>query len=39
LGAAGALLVGGFFTLMSLADRAQPEPREMRIELPDAIKD
>lgn len=39
LGAAGVLIIGGVFTLMGVADRAEPDEREMRIELPNALKD
>jgi hypothetical protein len=35
----GVLIIAGFFSLMSLADRSRPEQREVRIELPGAIRD
>jgi hypothetical protein len=38
-GAAGVLFIGGFIALIGVADRAQPEQHEIRVELPDAIKD
>ena len=39
MGAAGVLVIGGFVALIGMGDRAQPEQREIRIELPDALKD
>lgn len=39
LGVAGAAVIGLFVVLLNLADNAQPDPTEMRIELPDAFKD
>jgi hypothetical protein len=39
MGAAGVILIGGFFALMSAANYNRPDQREIRIELPNAIKD
>ncbi|MGE0044535.1 MAG: hypothetical protein AB7J28_15945 [Hyphomonadaceae bacterium] len=38
-GAAGAALLLGFIVLVNLADNAQPPREEVRIALPDALKD
>lgn len=38
LGAAAAVVVGAFIFFMRQADVLAPEPREMRVELPDAFK-
>jgi cell division protein FtsN len=39
IGAAAVVFVGLFIFFIGQADRLAPEPREIRVELPDAFKD
>mgnify|MGYP001012158793 CR=1 FL=1 len=39
IGGAAIVVIGLFIFLIGQADRLAPEPREIRVELPDAFKD